>query len=193
MDNGYFKIIELQQGTAKWLEWRHGGIGASDAPAIMGENPYKTYNQLLVEKCGPARDSKKNKAMLLGTRLEPEARSRYIQSKGISVSPVCVQSTSLDWLRASLDGFALESNTAVEIKCGQSVYRRSSQSGTVPEYYYGQLQHILAVTNLNELDFFCYWPGLPELLFTVERNDKYIKRLLLKEQDFWERVVKNYQ
>ena len=190
MDNGFFKIIELRQGTTEWLEWRHNGIGASDAPSIMGENPYKSYNQLLFEKRGSARDSKKNKAMIIGTKLEPEARSRYILQKGIKVNPVCVQSTSYDWLRASLDGLSLNRNAAVEIKCGQSVYRRSSRSGTVPEYYYGQLQHILAVTNLNELDFFCYWPGLPELLFTVKRNDDYIKRLLLEERNFWEQVNK---
>ena len=42
MDHLPYKIIILQQGTFKWLEWRSQGIGASDAPAIMGANPINT-------------------------------------------------------------------------------------------------------------------------------------------------------
>jgi predicted phage-related endonuclease len=31
-----YHVIEHEQGSAAWLHWRHGGIGASDAPALMG-------------------------------------------------------------------------------------------------------------------------------------------------------------
>ena len=46
----YIKV-SIQQGTKEWLEWRSQGIGASDAPAIMGENPWKRPETLLQEKC----------------------------------------------------------------------------------------------------------------------------------------------
>ena len=191
MNASSFIIVELEQGTDEWREWRHKGIGASDAPAIMGENRFKSAAQLLQEKRGPARESVQNEAMVLGTQLEPEARRRYIAKTGRVVSPVCLQSTRHDWLRASLDGFSINHDAVVEIKCGQSVYRRASQSRSVPEYYYGQMQHILAVTDLDLLDFWCYWPGCAELLLPVERDDAYIERLLNRELEFWSQVQRN--
>jgi predicted phage-related endonuclease len=59
----------------------------------------------------------------------------------------------------------------------------------VPSHYFGQLQHILAVTGLASIDFWCYQPGCPELLVTVPRNDNYIARLLKAEESFWQKVM----
>jgi putative phage-type endonuclease len=157
----------------------------------MGENRFKRASQLLQEKCGPARDVAQNEAMVRGTQLEPEARRRYIAKTGRDVRPVCLQSTRYDWLRASLDGLATNHDAVVEIKCGDSVYRRVSQFRSVPDYYYGQVQHILAVTGLDSLDFWCYWPGSPELLLHVERDDAYIERLLKTELEFWNDVQRH--
>ena len=126
--------------------------------------------------------------MALGTKLEPEARKLYNAETGKDVRPVCVQSSKYEWLRASLDGLSTNHDTVVEIKCGASVYRRVSQSRSVPDYYYGQVQHILAATGLDSLDFWCYWPGNPPLLLPVERDDTYIERLLSKELEFWNLV-----
>ena len=191
MNTPHFTIVELEQGTHEWREWRHKGIGASDAPTIMGENRFKSAAQLLKEKREPARDSVQNEAMALGVQLEPEARRRYIAKTGRDVRPACLQSTRHDWLRASLDGFAINHGSVVEIKCGQSVYRRASQSRSVPDYYYGQMQHILTVTGLDSLDFWCYWPGCSDLLLPVERDDAYIERLLNRELEFWRLVQRN--
>jgi len=190
--NSSFVIVDLQQGTPEWLAWRHGGIGASEASTIMGENRFANPAMLLQEKRGPVRlDAPQNEAMALGTRLEPEARERYIAKTGIDVSPMCVRSARYDWLRASLDGLSSNHDVVVEIKCGASAYRRVSEYRTVPDYYYGQVQHILAVTGLDSLDFWCYWPDNPALLLRVQRNDMYIERLLRKEQAFWDLVNEN--
>jgi putative phage-type endonuclease len=190
MNTNCFEIIKLHQGTDEWKEWRRNGIGASDAPTIMGENPYKNINQLVIEKRDPFKKSYENYSMALGNQLEPEARKRYIAKKGITVEPVCLQSSIHNWLRASLDGFNLQSKTVVEIKCGESVYRKTLATKYVPQYYYGQLQHILAITGFEDLDFFCYLPNRPELLLNVKRNNVYIERMLKKEYDFWENINK---
>ena len=187
--NSAFVVVKLQQGTTEWLEWRHKGIGASEAPTVMGENRFESASTLLQKKREPViLDSRPNAAMRLGTELEPEARKLYIENTGKDVRPVCVQSCRYDWLRASLDGLSANHDTVVEIKCGASVYRSVSQYRSVPDYYYGQVQHILAITGLNSLDFWCYWPGSPTLLLPVERNDTYIQRLLNKELEFWNHV-----
>jgi len=191
MSTTHFTIVTLEQGTEAWREWRHKGIGASDASSIMGENRFKSAAQLLQEKRGPARDFGQNAAMARGTELEPEARRLYVTKTGRDVRPACLQSTRYDWLRASIDGLATNHDAVVEIKCGQSAYRTASQTGCVPDYYYGQMQHILAVAGLDSLDFWCYWPGYPTLLIPVPRNVAYIERLLSKELEFWHHVQRN--
>ena len=115
--NANFIVVELQQGPSEWLAWRHNGIGGSDASTIMGENRFESPSGLLHQKRGPViLDSFQNEAMALGTQLEPEARKLYIAKTGKDVSPVCIQSSTHDWLRASLDGLSANHDTVVEIK-----------------------------------------------------------------------------
>ncbi len=128
--------------------------------------------------------------MARGTALEPEARKAYILRTGKQLQPACLQSTQYEWLRASLDGITSTLDAVVEIKCGESAYRRTSQDGSPPDYYYAQLQHILAVTGLPSIDFWCYLPGRPGILVAVRRNDIYIERLLQAELQFWTKVLR---
>ena len=65
---------EFQQGSAAWLAWRRGGIGASYAPTIMGVSPWMDLDTLWLDKTGRRRDGFSNHAMRRGQRLEPEAR-----------------------------------------------------------------------------------------------------------------------
>lgn len=181
-------VVNLQQGTTEWHEWRSNGIGASDAPAIMGENPWKSAAQLLAEKLGTAPKFGGNAAMERGTALEPEARKRYEEISKISVVPACLQSSKFQWLRASVDGLAAEGSAVVEIKCGESVYKRTASTRQVPSYYVGQLQHILAVTDLPHMDFFCWLPNLSEIQLRINRDDQYIARLIIAEQAFWQQL-----
>ena len=187
MDTAY-SVVNLEQGTTEWLEWRGKGIGASDAPAIMGENPWKSSAQLLSEKLGTAKKFAGNAAMARGTELEPVARERYVVFTGTRVDPACLQSNKHEWLRASVDGLAPDGSAVVEIKIGESVYRQTASTGQVPSYYVGQLQHILAVTNLPHIDFFCWLPSRPEVHLRIQRDDSYIARLIATEQAFWERL-----
>jgi putative phage-type endonuclease len=150
----------------------------------MGENPWKTPEELLEEKCS-GKGIIANAAMARGTLLEPEARRCYEKKFGIRVMPACLQSLQFEWLRASVDGLEENGISVVEIKCGESVYRKTSLLKSVPSYYYGQLQHILAITQLESIDFFCYLPEKPEFHLKIRRDDPYIKRLIDTEQIFW--------
>lgn len=183
-----YTIVNLQQGTDEWLAWRSQGIGASDAPTIMGENPWKSPAALLKEKF-EGKSGGTNAAMARGTELEPEARKSYESRLGFCVVPACLQSAKHEWLRASVDGLALNGRTVVEIKCGESVYRKASTTRKVPDYYVGQLQHILAITDLPSIDFWCYLPGRQEVHLRVARDDGYINRLIEVERAFWEEIV----
>ena len=184
-----YVVVPLEQGTSAWLDWRDQGIGASDAPAIMGENPWKSAARLMREKLGEVKKFSGNAAMRRGNELEPLARRRYERLSGVSVDPACLQSSRHTWQRASVDGLAADGSVVVEIKCGDSVYEKTSRSLSVPGYYLGQLQHILAVTGLGHIDFFCYLPSRPDVRVRVERDDVYIRRLVSTEREFWEQIT----
>jgi putative phage-type endonuclease len=184
-----FDIISLEQGTADWLAWRHEGIGASEADAVMGRNRWKSAKSLLKEKAAPARTkSFVNSAMARGTALEPEARRLYRKRTGHSVEPACLQSHAHPWLRASVDGICTHQQRLVEIKCGEKVYAHSAAHGTVPDYYMGQLQHILAVTGYEAIDFWCYLPDQPPVLIPIQRDEAFIAQMLASETAFWSQV-----
>jgi putative phage-type endonuclease len=183
----YYIKLDFEQSTEEWLAWRRGGIGASDAPVVMGLSPWQTEGELLRLKTGQRAERPANDAMQRGKRLEPLARLAYVSHTGIDVAPVCVQSREHSWMRASLDGLSADGRHVVEIKCPGEKDHRLAASGSVPEKYYPQLQHILAVTGLEEI---YYWSFRFDhtILLKVDRDESFIAALTEKEVAFWTRV-----
>ncbi len=184
-----FTLVQLEQGTARWRDWRQGGIGASDAPAVMGENPWKSRARLLKEKTSPREVDFQNAAMARGNQLEPIARGHFMDATNIMVQPACLQSDQHPWLRASVDGICLDTNRVLEIKCGTKVYELTEKHDAVPRYYVGQLQHILAITGYASIDFCCWLPGQKMLHLHVPRDEDYIARMLERHALFWQELT----
>ena len=209
-----FRIIDHDQGSIPWLRWRHDGIGGSDTPALMGENPWRTARALFAEKVAPSRfgpappeperidlfagapralpplpDRRYRSAASRGTALEPYARDLFNRHAGVETVPNCLESRDRPWQRVSLDGLCLRSNRVIEIKCGDKAYGHSEATGKVPGYYIGQLQHILAVTGFDAVDFWVWLPGKTPIHIIVPRDDTYIARMTALQAEFWERVL----
>lgn len=183
-----FIKLDFEQSSEAWLAWRREGIGASDAPVIMGLSPWQREDELLLLKTGQKAERPANDAMERGKRLEPVARQAYVERTGIVVDPVCVQSRAHAWMRASLDGLSLDGNHVVEIKCPGEKDHSLAAAGTVPGKYFPQLQHILAVTGLAEIYYWSFRYGHTVLL-KVDRDESFIAELLEKEVAFWARVA----
>ena len=212
-----FHVIDHEQGSIPWLRWRHDGIGGSDAPALMGENPWRSAKALFAEKVAPSRygsarpvppkpvvsdlfatapapkppapDQRYRSAASRGTALEPYARDLYNRHIGENLVPNCLESRDRPWQRVSLDGLCLKSSRVLEIKCGDKVYAHVASTNKVPGYYIGQLQHILAVSGFAAIDFWVWLPGKSPLLLTVPRDEAYIERLTETSAAFWEKVI----
>ena len=182
-----FHVLDLEQGTEEWLDWRHSGIGASEASTVMGDNRFQSSSELLYQKRNKI-NTEPNEKMRLGTSLEQDARDLYIEETGMSVEPLCLQSKEHSWLIASMDGITDDYGHIVEIKCGKSAYWQANK-GKVPSYYYGQLQHQLMITGLDFVDYWCYWPGYKGILQAVTRDKPYIRRLLRAEMEFMEQLA----
>lgn len=176
----------LVQQSDAWLEMRRTKIGASDAPVIMGVSPWSTQFKLWQEKLKLIEPKKKTKAMQQGIDGEDEARTAFINETGIIVAPDVKFHNNIEFMMASLDGISPDKKSVVEIKRPGDVDHDIARLGEVPEKYYPQLQHQLEVCELDMLYYFSFRSVTDTVLVKVFRDDKYIKRMIDAEREFWE-------
>ena len=186
----FYLINHIEQGTSEWLNWRKGVIGASDAPTIMGENPWKSPSYLLDEKLGNHKEWVGNEATREGSRLEDVARQKIAKEFKQKLSPAIVQDSKDPFLAASLDALSSKNTTIYEIKCGAKSYALTSSTDEVPSYYVAQLQHMLMVTQLDSLFYASYRPGEELIILEIYRDENYIKKLRKRETKFISDLVK---
>jgi putative phage-type endonuclease len=180
----------FEQGSTSWLAWRMGGIGASDAPAVMGESPWMTAMQLWELKTGRRKPEPSNYQMRRGRALEDMAREKYSEMVGITVDKMCAEHQEFNFLRASLDGANKENGKVVEIKCPGKKDHEKALSGQIPRKYLWQLVHILAVTGLDKIDYFSF-DGREGVILTFHRDEKLEEQLLTTLKKFWDCVIRD--
>lgn len=181
------KVINLVQGSQEWLEFRRMGIGASDAPCIMGvgfQTPYQLYKNKIQGKEIPV-----NEYMQRGKENEAKALGTFSSMTGLKMVPKVVISSQYEWQYASLDGISHDHQAIVEIKCPGMKDHSSALNGRVPEKYYPQLQHQLCVTNLQKAFYFSF-DGKDGVIVEIERDDDYIEKMLKKELEFYEAMLR---
>lgn len=181
------KIIEIEQNTPQWLEFRKPRIGASEAPIIMGISPFTTRYRLWQEKLELVSRPKMNSRQERGHDLEPKARKCFEKMFGVKTVPRVVVSAKYDWMMASLDGLSLTNDLFIEIKCPGTIDHEIAISGRIPEKYYPQMQHQLACTGL-EFGYYFSYDGTQGVGVKVYRNDDYITKLIDQELKFLEMI-----
>ena len=195
---------------AAWLVARKNHIGGADAAACVGRSPHKDSVQLWEEKMGLVlpEDISDKEYVRYGTEAEkylrglfaldfPEYQVLYDENN-MFLNP------DFPWMHASLDGELMDRqgrHGILEIKTTnilQSSQRRNWE-GRIPDNYYCQVLHYLAVT---EYDFAVLkaqlkseWGGelhIEVRHYFIERKkvEADIRELLDAEQRFWDCVVK---
>lgn len=187
----------------EWLAERAKGIGASDAPIVLGISPYKTPYQLWSEKVGLIEppDYSDREWIEWGHRLEPIIAKAYAERSGRRIDPWpqfgIVRHKTFDWMACTPDavqwgqpaGFGtMEPSLGMLQVKAVGGYFAAEWKETPPLHYQVQLQHELEVTD-------CAWGTLAALIggqkllwFDFARNDKFIAAMLEQEAEFWRRV-----
>lgn len=181
---------EIQQDTQEWLNWRSQGIGASEAPDIMGVG-YLTPYKLWSERLGLIPKRASNPAMQRGKDLEETARKEFMKMTDIWVEPALFVHMKYEWMRCSLDGISACGEHIVEIKCPNKVRHEMALNGKIPPEYYPQLQHQIEVCGVDKCFYFSF-NGESGTVLEIFRDEKYISNLVSKEQRFWE-CLKNFE
>ena len=201
-------ITRYQFGSNE--EWLHNrrGIGGSDASAVLGLNPYKTNEELWLEKTGaltPEEISDKpyvkygHDAEPLLRELfaldHPEYQVEYYENN-------LIRNEKYPWAHASLDGELVDQEGRrgiLEIKTTNILQsmQREKWRDQIPDNYYIQVLHYLLVT---EYDFAILkaqlksdWSGEIRLAtrhYFIERADVAEDIAILKEAEekFWRSI-----
>ncbi len=172
----------------EWLQWRRKGIGASDAPIIMGASPWTTPYQLWREKVFGEGLSQENEATLHGKKYEEAALQWLENETGEFFFPqIRMEHPILTWMRATLDGRALD-GTICEIKCPYNLKNHEEVKKTrrIPEKYIWQLYHQLEVSGEKEIIFLSYNYLNPEdsIALTLGSCQEKMDQLIEAEKQF---------
>lgn len=179
--------VEAKQGSSAWLAFRQRGLGASDAPAVMGRSRWTTPYGLYRQKIGLDPGPKMNPAMARGIKLEPKAREAYERHTGNIMVPMVLESVEHPILRASLDGLEMNGKLALEIKCPGEEAHLFAKNGLVPDYYVDQVQQQLLVSGAEELHYWSF-DGEDGVLVRVFPDPVRQQEIIDKSMLFWQKV-----
>jgi putative phage-type endonuclease len=206
----YEKVLELGNVNftdtsnythEQWLKLRTTGIGGSDAGAILGLNKYATPLSVYLAKKDFA-SFNGNAATEWGSLLEDPVRQKAREELGIEIEtvPGMFRNKEREFMNANFDGLVYiegEKEIAGSVVSGLGGHEiKTSRTGEgftndeVPDSYYAQVQHYMAVTGLS-------WFVLTVFIFdkyegrhyVIPRNDNFIAQLIDRETDFWENSV----
>ena len=189
------KIIDFDQSSDSWLEWRSNGIGASDVGVIMGVDPYKNKRRLWREKCGFVESAGKGPGIRHGKTTEPRARYEFNLQRECNAKPICVEDDQVSWARASLDGWDKEKEILVEIKCPVSPEKISNILDTrdIPLNWMYQMQWQLGIVRpSSEKAWYAMWDFRDESIHSWEivYDHHVFGEIFQKAEEFWGLVRK---
>lgn len=172
-------IVEHEQGSQSWLDWRRTRRMASETPAVSRRSPYQNWEGLRRIKRGE--QTKQTAAMAHGHQYEHEARLWAASETGLLFTPACVEDGDY---AASLDG--IDGPHIVEIKCPfkgrASDTWKLAERGLIRPDYDDQIVHQLAVSGTRR----CYY-----VVFDSEtRKGLMIERWA--DADLWAKLQKQW-
>ena len=181
----------MEQRSEEWFKARVGVITGSRVGSILGVNPYQSADDVLRdmvrEYFGAEKEFTGNAATNHGEKMEPVALAFYERHSGNSVEQTgIVFHEEHKWLGASPDGL-IGIDGGLEIKC--PYWAKQPYSVHEKPSYYAQCQHVMAVCELEWMDFLCYINDDSFLLERLQREADWLPTNLPKFEKFRARYL----
>ncbi|MBI4637655.1 MAG: YqaJ viral recombinase family protein [Candidatus Rokubacteria bacterium] len=185
------------ESKAAWLAGRRHGIGASEAAAVIGANPWKSALQLYAEKLELVEpDALETEAMEWGLLLEAPIAQQYERVIGRTVARptpwTLHRSRQHPWMTATVDGFVEDPQRGpgiLQIKTA-GLHRTEEWTEEPPLHYQIQVQHEIHVAGVTWGALAVLLGGQRLLSFDLDRNDSFLELLIAREREFWERLLR---
>lgn len=177
-------------GRQEWLAWRQDGIGASEAPQLLGIAPSPL--SLYLSKVDPPRESESTIPQRVGKMLEPLIADLYGKETGdtIRVQQECFSHPEHSFMRATIDGIS-NSGKIVEFKTVGARSRNSVGSdGTdeIPDTWITQVQWQMLVTGITQADVAVLIGNDDFRIFAIPFEKRIASLLVARAREFWSRV-----
>jgi len=191
------RIVNLEQGSPEWKEWRNKGLGASNADILMLPAPkFMTKFELWGILTGLCERMPPNEfalaAMNRGKELEPGARARaraQMPHLTFMEVPPSACHDKLEFVRASFDDITTDLSHINEYKCPGKAAHAEAVAGNIPENYKWQMDQQFLVSGAKTGSY-CSWDGVSDTVVIVpyNRDDLRIARLEAALIAFWQLV-----
>lgn len=175
----------------EWLEYRRKGLGGSDAPTIVGFNPYNSLFRLYADKKGLIGAVEDNEAMRQGRDLEQYVAERFMEATGKKVRRrnYMFQSEEYPFMLADIDREVVGESAGLECKTTSAFAKSDFESGEIPLYYYAQMTHYMTVMGYDRMYLAVVVLGRGFYWFCIERDESEIASLVAAEREFWETCI----
>ena len=180
----------------KWLELRRNGIGGSDASVVMGKNPWRSIQQLWEDKTGktPVLENS-NEYTYWGNVMEGIIRKEFMNRTGLKVRQkhFMIFHPQFPFMFADVDGIVTDEygeKCIFEAKTVSQYREDEWKDGKIPVEYMLQVQHYLAVCNMQKAYIAALIGSNHFIYYTILRDEEMIADLVYAEKKFWEYNVK---
>lgn len=184
-----YKIIDLEQGSVEWLNFRKGKITASIVASCIGEKGAFLSKEKAKELIQGVYEPYVSEAMKKGREYEELIRAKMEFIIGKDITPIVIQSLENELFMASLDGIDNE-KTIYEFKysTNNKEYEQVLKFKKPSSKYYDQIQFQLFVGGFEK----CVFAVLNEnddLTYCMVKSDKEYQDFMLRKID---EFIKDY-
>ena len=177
----------------EWREVRKQGIGGSDAAVVCGLNPWKSAYALWLEKTGQVeeQDLSDNEKVFWGNALEDKIAEVFAERTGLKLwrQNAILQHPDYPFMFANIDRRVVGKNEGLEIKTTGEFNGKLWADDKIPDMYFLQCQHYLAVTGADKWHLAVLIGGQRLLIREVFRDTEIIASLIQREVAFWDCVT----
>lgn len=173
-------IVNIQQDTPEWEEWRRTRLGASDSPKVLGASNHGDMLDVFMDK---VYGSKHENTFITakGHELEEKMRANYQLTSDSDFPKACMEK---DFYSASADGWNPELKVALEMK----YTGKDNMGDEIPEKFMIQCQQVIWVFDAKYLILLRSNDGINIRKDVIEPNKRYWGKCQTKLKKFWERV-----
>ncbi len=191
-------VEQIQEDREAWHNMRQTGLGGTDASVVAGCNKYRSLFYLWLEKTGQltkedaTEDIRQRgfERMYWGRKIEDLIAERFTEETGKKVRRCgMLRSDKYPFMIADVDRLVVGENAILECKTTASWMEEEWEDDRLPDAYYIQVQHYMAVGGYDKCYLACLIGGNQFIIKEVPRNDEDIEKLVEAEKAFWERNV----
>lgn len=189
----YKKIFDSKNATREeWLKVRKLGLGGSDMAAVLGLSPWRSPIDVWLDKTSDAVEEKESEPMYWGNVLEEVVAQEFAKRSGYKVrnNNFTLQSEEYPYLLANIDREIVGLDAGLECKTANAFKANEWDGDNVPDAYYIQCQHYMAVTGKSSWWIACLVGGNTFHYKEIKRNEEVIAAIIDTGAAFWE-LVKN--